>query len=46
MNGSVANAGTMPGSVGEIGVHHGKLFLLAYLASRRDEAAFAVDVFE
>ncbi len=36
----------LKGSVGEIGVHHGKLFLLAYLASRRGEAAFAVDVFE
>jgi len=34
------------GSVGEIGVHHGKLFLLAYLATRTDERAFAVDVFD
>jgi hypothetical protein len=34
------------GSVGEIGVHHGKLFLLPYLASRQGEAAFAVDVFD
>ena len=34
------------GSVGEIGVHHGKLFLVAYLATRRDERAFAVDVFD
>lgn len=34
------------GSVGEIGVHHGKLFLVAYLSTRSDEAAFAIDVFE
>lgn len=33
------------GSVGEIGVHHGKLFLVAYLATCRDERAFAIDVF-
>ena len=34
------------GSVGEIGVHHGKLFLIAYLATRMDERAFAIDVFD
>lgn len=34
------------GSVGEIGVHHGKLFLVAYLSALSDEAAFAIDVFE
>lgn len=34
------------GSVGEIGVHHGKLFLVAYLSTRTDETAFAIDVFE
>lgn len=34
------------GSVGEIGVHHGKLFLIAYLATRADERAFAIDVFD
>jgi hypothetical protein len=39
-------ARAVAGSVGEIGVHHGKLFLLAYLASRQGEAAFAVDVFD
>ncbi len=33
------------GAVGEIGVHHGKLFLVAYLATCRDERAFAIDVF-
>lgn len=34
------------GAVGEIGVHHGKLFLIAYLSTRRDEPAFAIDLFE
>ncbi|MBV8538836.1 MAG: class I SAM-dependent methyltransferase [Alphaproteobacteria bacterium] len=34
------------GAVGEIGVHHGKLFLIAYLATRSDERAFAIDVFD
>ena len=34
------------GAVGEIGVHHGKLFLVAYLATRKDERAFAIDVFD
>lgn len=33
------------GSVGEIGVHHGKLFILLALGRRVDEAAFAIDVF-
>lgn len=33
------------GSVGEIGVHHGKLFILLALGRRSDEAAFAIDVF-
>jgi hypothetical protein len=33
------------GSVGEIGVHHGKLFILLALGRRADEAAFAIDVF-
>jgi Methyltransferase domain len=34
------------GAVGEIGVHHGKLFLVEYLSTRADEAAFAIDLFE
>jgi hypothetical protein len=34
------------GAVGEIGVHHGKLFVLLCLASAPDERAFVVDVFE
>lgn len=33
------------GSVGEIGVHHGRLFILLYLLSATDERSFAVDVF-
>ena len=33
------------GAVGEIGVHHGKLFILLALGRRADEAAFAIDVF-
>jgi hypothetical protein len=34
------------GAVGEIGVHHGKLFILLLLTSSGTEKAFAVDVFE
>lgn len=34
------------GHVGEIGVHHGKLFILLYLMLRKEEKAVAVDVFE
>jgi hypothetical protein len=33
------------GAVAEIGVHHGKLFLLAYLTTKVDERALAIDVF-
>jgi len=33
------------GSVGEIGVHHGKLFILLALGLRPGETAFAIDVF-
>jgi hypothetical protein len=33
------------GPVAEIGVHHGRLFLLLYLATLQDEAAIAVDLF-
>jgi hypothetical protein len=33
------------GAVAEIGVHHGKLFLLTYLATKKDEPALAIDVF-
>jgi len=34
------------GAVGEIGVHHGKLFILLYLMRTKQEKAFAVDVFD
>jgi len=34
------------GSVGEIGIHHGKLFILLYLLCRGDERAVAIDLFE
>jgi hypothetical protein len=34
------------GGVGEIGVHHGKLFILLFLALHAGERAFCVDVFE
>lgn len=34
------------GAVAEIGVHHGKLFLLAYLTTKKDEPALAIDVFD
>lgn len=34
------------GGVGEIGIHHGKLFLLLYLSMQDGEHAFALDVFE
>lgn len=35
----------LTGAVGEIGVHHGRLFILLYLLSAPEERAFAVDVF-
>lgn len=34
------------GAVGEIGVHHGKLFILLLLTTSSEEKAFAIDVFE
>lgn len=34
------------GSVGEIGVHHGRLFILLYLLAEPNERAFAIDIFE
>jgi hypothetical protein len=34
------------GSVGEIGVHHGKLFALLHADAERDRKSFAVDLFE
>lgn len=46
---AVADAQTVAGirgSVGEIGVHHGKLFILLYLTLHSGERAFCIDVFE
>lgn len=34
------------GGVGEIGVHHGKLFIVLLLTTSETEKAFAIDVFE
>ncbi|WP_342641116.1 class I SAM-dependent methyltransferase [Rhodoligotrophos ferricapiens] len=34
------------GSLGEIGIHHGRLFILLALLARDDERCFAVDIFE
>jgi hypothetical protein len=34
------------GAVGEIGVHHGRLFILLALGAGPDESCFAIDVFE
>lgn len=34
------------GHVGEIGVHHGKLFILLYLLTSKSENAIAVDIFD
>lgn len=34
------------GGVGEIGVHHGKLFILLHLMLRKGERSFVVDIFE
>ena len=39
-------AAGLPGSVGEIGIHHGRMFLLLALGLRPGERAFAVDVFD
>jgi hypothetical protein len=35
----------LSGGVAEIGVHHGKLFILLYLLSSEDETAVAIDLF-
>jgi len=34
------------GAVGEIGIHHGKLFILLDLIKANDETSFAIDLFE
>lgn len=40
------NAEGMAGSVGEIGVHHGRLFILLALLRKPGERAFAIDLFD
>jgi hypothetical protein len=42
---AVQEAQCISGNVAEIGVHHGKLFILLYLLARGDERAVAVDLF-
>jgi hypothetical protein len=42
---AVQKAQRVNGNVAEIGVHHGKLFILLYLLARGDERAVAVDLF-
>ena len=44
--GDIQRAAGYHGAVGEIGVHHGKLFILLLLLTARDEGSFAIDVFE
>ncbi len=43
---TVQSRAGLRGAVGEIGVHHGKLFVLLCLLLAADEAAFAIDVFD
>jgi len=42
----IQNEIEITGSVGEIGVHHGKLFILLHLMLNKGERSFCVDVFE
>jgi hypothetical protein len=42
---AVQEAEGISGNVAEIGVHHGKLFILLYLLTRGDERAVAIDLF-
>jgi Methyltransferase domain len=39
------NKAKVPGGVAEIGVHHGKLFILLYLLGPDDQPAVAIDIF-
>lgn len=43
--GAQQNDRRIVGSVGEIGVHHGRLFILLALLLKEEERAFAVDIF-
>jgi len=42
---TVQRQADVPGGVAEIGVHHGKLFILLYLLGCGDEPAVAIDLF-
>ncbi len=44
--GEIQSRMRLKGHVSEIGVHHGKLFVLLYLMLRKSEKAVAVDIFE
>lgn len=44
--GAWQNAEGVAGSVGEIGVHHGRLFILLALLRKPGERAFAIDLFD
>jgi hypothetical protein len=42
---TLATAQPRPGALGEIGVHHGKLFIVLALCAAPEERLFAIDVF-
>ena len=44
--GDIQTADGLGGSVGEIGVHHGRLFVLLYLLIHEGERAWCIDVFD
>ena len=43
--GNHQNRSSIRGSIGEIGVHHGKLFILLNLLTQKNEHSFAIDLF-
>jgi len=43
---SFQNRSSIEGAVAEIGIHHGKLFFVLYLTTKRSETALAIDVFD
>ena len=44
--GNHQNRSSICGSIGEIGVHHGKLFILLNLLTQKNEHSFAIDLFD
>lgn len=42
----IQSALNISGNIAEIGVHHGKLFILLYLFLKNDERGIAIDIFE